>query len=60
MTTLSQVLVKRHRGRVSIRFTETGVVAEVEVEDLPVIARNDGVAVIGVAESNPNPLALAA
>jgi hypothetical protein len=30
MTDLSQLLLKRHRGRIALRFTEDGVVAEVE------------------------------
>jgi hypothetical protein len=33
MTALSRLLVERHRGRVALRFTETGVVAEVEIAD---------------------------
>ncbi len=33
MTALSRLLLERHRGRVALRFTEAGVVAEVEVAD---------------------------
>jgi hypothetical protein len=39
MTELSQLLLKRHRGQISVRFTEEGVEAEVETES-PVPAAN--------------------
>lgn len=39
MTDLWQLLVKRHRGQISVRFTEQGIVAEVEVAS-PVPAAN--------------------
>jgi hypothetical protein len=41
MTDLSQVLLKRHRGRISLRFTEGGVEAEVEVQSPAPAAKLD-------------------
>ena len=49
MTALSRLLIERHRGRVSLSFTETGVIAEVDVADRSAAANiEDALAAAGV------------